>query len=122
MPPQISPDDLIDKYCYGWSASDPNEREAVLTSIWAEGAIYIDPRVHVTGVVELLNYIKCVQTKRPGSQVLRTSRVDVHHQIGRFTWHVQLSDGSTLPEGIDFVELSSDGQKIERVLGFFGPL
>jgi len=30
-----------------------------------------------------------------------------------------LADGSTLPEGVDFAELSADG-KLRRIVGFFG--
>ena len=32
-----------------------------------------------------------------------------------------LADGKSLPEGIDFGELSSEG-KLRRIVGFFGPL
>lgn len=118
----MSLEELIDRYCRAWSDPDPRERKAVLAGVWAEGAVYVDPRVHASGVIELLDHIERVQAQRPGAQVLRTSRVDVHHHVGRFTWHVQLPDGSTLPEGIDFVELSADGQQIKRVVGFFGSL
>ena len=52
----------------------------------------------------------------------RTSRVDVHHSYARFHWHVSLPDSSTLPEGLDIVELSADGTRLKTIIGFFGPL
>jgi hypothetical protein len=48
--------------------------------------------------------------------------VDVHHGIARFAWHVVQADGTCLPEGLDIAELSPDGTRIRRIVGFFGPL
>ncbi len=118
----MNPDELIDTYCLAWSHPDPNERATLLASVWAAGATYTDPRVHVTSANELLVHIGKIQSQRPGAQVLRTSRVDIHHQVGRFTWAVKLQDGATLPEGIDFVEFAADGRSIKRIIGFFAPL
>jgi hypothetical protein len=33
-----------------------------------------------------------------------------------------LADGKVALEGIDFGELNSDGSKLHRIVGFFGPL
>jgi len=122
LSPKMSPEELIDSYCRAWSDPDPVVRKAFLAGVWAEGAVYVDPPAHPSGFIELLDHIERVQAQRPGAQVLRTSRVDVHHDVARFTWHVQLADGSTLPEGIDFVDLTADRQQIRRVVGFFGSL
>lgn len=53
---------------------------------------------------------------------MRTSAVDTHHSVARFAWHVVQADGTALPEGIDVALVSSDGARIERIIGFFGPL
>lgn len=98
------------------------ERERHLEAVWEQGATYTDPATSVTTLQELLTHIAGVQARRPGARVLRTSRVDVHHKLARFHWHVALADGTTLPEGIDFAELSDDGRRIKRIVGFFGPL
>jgi hypothetical protein len=45
----------------------------------------------------------------------------VHHAVARFTWKMVLADGTSLPEGIDFAEIGSDG-KLTRIVGFFGQL
>jgi hypothetical protein len=123
MAPVADPDvdELIDTYCAAWSDPDPSRRREILGTVWAEGATYTDPTVHAAGLDALLAHIEGVVTQRPGAKVVRTSRVDLHHGLARFAWHVQLPDGSTLPEGLDLAELSADG-RIGRIIGFFGPL
>jgi len=112
--------DLIDRYCEGWSAPDPADRERLLRETLAEDAIYCDPRADNLNVGELLQHIANVQASRPGAKVIRTSLVDGHHNLARFHWCVVLPDGTRLPEGIDVVEFADE--KIRRIIGFFGPL
>ena len=81
----------------------------------------MDPTVHVIGMAELVEHIGRVLKRYPGSRIVRTSAVDTHHSVARFGWKKVLADGSSLPEGIDFVEFSDAGA-IQRVVGFFGSL
>lgn len=113
---------LIDRYCTVWSETAAERRAAMLAEVWAPAATYTDPRVHATGAAELLAHIDKVLGHRPGAKVVRTSALDVHHDMARFAWHVVLADGSTLPEGVDIAEFTADGQRIRRIVGFFGPL
>lgn len=113
---------LIDRYCAVWSTPDPDERRRLLAQVWAPGATYTDPTVHAATAEALLTHIDSVLARRPGARVVRTSAVDVHHGIARFAWHVVQADGTALPDGLDIAELSSDGTRIERIVGFFGPL
>lgn len=113
---------LVDTYCQAWSAPEPAVRAELLQQVWSPDAIYTDPSVHLVGKDALLAHIAAVQAKRPGAQVVRTSLVDVHHGIGRFAWHVLLPDGTALPEGLDLIFPSGDGRKIDRIIGFFGPV
>ena len=114
--------DLIDRYCQVWTEADAGRRAGLLAAVWAAGGTYTDPSVHAVGVAELLAHIARVQAERPRAKVLRTSEIDLHHGVVRFAWHVVRSDGTALPEGIDFAFLTPDGTRIERVIGFFGPL
>ena len=114
--------ELIDRYCEVWNEPDPSRRAELLASVWASGATYTDPSVHAASAEALLGHIATVRSRRPGASVLRTSAVDAHHGVARFAWHVVLADGTALPEGIDIAFLSPDGSRIERILGFFGPL
>ncbi len=77
--------------------------------------------MHAEGLDALLAHIDAVIARRPGARVVRTTRVDVHHDLARFGWRVVQADGTTLPEGLDLAELSEDG-RIRRIVGFFGPL
>lgn len=113
---------LIDRYCEAWSEPDPDGRARALAEVWADGGIYTDPSVSVTGAAQLLAHIARVQARRPGARVLRTSPLDVHHDVARFAWHVVQADGIALPDGLDIAFFSEDGEKIERIVGFFGPL
>lgn len=113
---------LIDRYCQVWSEPDPGIRAELLASVWAIDATYTDPSVHAENAEALLSHIDKVQARRPGAKVLRTSHVDAHHGVARFAWHVVQADGTTLPEGLDLAFVTPDGTKLERIVGFFGPL
>ncbi len=112
---------LIDNYCAAWNEPDAARRAAILARVWAPGACYTDPRADLAGADELSAHISEVQKRRPGARVVRTSAIDLHHGLARFAWRVVQADGSMLPEGIDFAEISADG-KLQRIVGFFGPL
>jgi hypothetical protein len=114
--------ELIDRYCAVWSEPGSNRRTELLGKVWAHDATYTDPRVHAATSAELLAHIELVLANRPGAKVVRTSAVDIHHGVARFSWHVVQADGTALPDGLDIAEFSSDGQRIRRIVGFFGPL
>jgi hypothetical protein len=96
---------LIDRYCAVWSESSASRRAELLDQVWAHDATYTDPTIHAATPAELLAHIESVLARRPGARVVRTSIVDV-----------------ALPDGLDIAELSSDGGRIRRIVGFFGPL
>jgi hypothetical protein len=113
---------LIDRYCEAWSDPDRARRRDILLSVWARNATYTDPKVQAATAEELLAHIERVLAGRPGAKVVRTSRVDMHHHMARFAWHIVQADGSALPDGLDIAWISADGRKLERIIGFFGPL
>ena len=113
---------LIDTYCSAWCEPDPEKRTSILDEVWAENATYTDPRADTVGVAQLVAHIGRILAGRPGAKVVRTSAIDAHHGFVRFAWRVVQADGTLLPEGIDFAEVSADGKKIRRIVGFFGPL
>ena len=113
---------LIDRYCEIWSEPLESRRRELLASVWGPHATYTDPTVHAASAEELLSHIAKVQARRPGARVVRTSKVDLHHGIARFAWHVVQADGTALPEGLDIAFISSERTRIERIIGFFGLL
>ncbi len=112
---------LIDAYCAVWNEPDPVRRQRTLDEIWAENATYTDPRAHLTGSTALVEHIGKILAGRPGARIIRTTVVDFHHGLVRFGWRVVQADGTLLPEGIDIAEVT-DGPKLLRIIGFFGPL
>jgi hypothetical protein len=114
--------ELIDRYCEVWNEPDATLRAEKLAAVWAAKASYTDPSVHAANGEELPVHIAKVRAKRPGAKVVRTSQLDRHHNLVRFAWRVVLADGAALPEGLDIAFVSADGARIERILGFFGPL
>ena len=89
--------------------------------VWAESGTYSDPQSDVRGRAALGGLIDAVNAQfPPGIEIRRTSAVDVHHNVARFAW--TLSGEGISIEGIDIAFLSDDGKRLERVIGFFGPL
>jgi hypothetical protein len=117
----MSVDEVIAIYCAAWNETDPVKRDRMLEPVWADDATYTDPTVHTVGRAALVAHIDTVCTSFPGSKIVMTSGVDLHHNVLRFYWKRVLADGSSRPEGIDFGEIVDDG-KIQRIVGFFGPL
>ena len=112
---------LVDSYCTAWSTTDSAQRRALLAEVWEETGNYIDPTAVCVSRNELAEHIGKVQQRYPGAKVIRASALDYHHDHLRFAWKMVLADGKSLPEGIDYGELSGDG-KLRRIVGFFGPL
>lgn len=112
----------IDRYCAVWNEPDAVRRAELLATVWAEGATYTDPTVHTTGLDELVAHIGRVVAKRPGARITRTGAIALHHGLALFFWRIDRPDGTSSPEGLDVVTLSVDGRRIERIVGFFGPL
>ncbi len=115
-------ENLLDKYCQGWSATSEQERERLLRESLAEEAIYSDPRVNRIQIPDLLSHISQFHASMPGAKIRRTSNVDFHHGFARFNWLIELPDGSVPSEGSDTIELSRDGTQISRIIVFFGQL
>lgn len=115
-------DELIDRYCEVWNEPVANRRAELLAQVWGDGATYTDPSVHAGTAQQLLEHIDKVRARRPGVQVRRTSTIDAHHGVARFSWHVVQADGTVLVDGTDFADISADGKQIARIVGFFGAL
>lgn len=113
---------LIDTYCASWSSDNAQQRRALLLSVWSDGATYTDPTVHAIGAEELLAHITGIQSKHPGARIVRTSNVDVHHDLARFAWMFVMPDGSSLPEGLDIAFFDAEQKRLTRIIGFFGVL
>ena len=113
---------LIDRYCEVWTETNSERRAELLASVWHPNATYTDPTVHAANAAELLSHVAKVQAGRPGAKIIRTSAVDIHHDVARFAWQMIKADGTAMPQGLDIAFLTPDGNQITRIIGYFGPL
>jgi hypothetical protein len=112
---------VVSAYCEAWNAPGDGERRALLEQSWTEGGTYTDPHTDLAGREALFAHISRVQALRPGSRIVMTSGLDVHHGVLRFAWKLVGPQGATVVEGVDFGELAADG-RLRRIVGFFGPI
>jgi len=117
----MSIEELVAQYCRAWDEAEAPLRYKLLKDVFEDDGIYTDPTVHLTGLGRLVEHIGQVATRYPGSRIVRTSTVDVHHDRLRFGWRKQLAGGDLLPDSVDFAMLSPRG-KLQLVVGFFGPM
>lgn len=117
----MEPSELISLYTRAWCEPDRELRQQLLDRAWCEDGTYTDPTAHVVGRKELVDHIGEFFDQFPGARIELTSGIDTHHQQLRFAWRMVLADGKVFVEGVDFGELSRDG-KLQRIVGFFGPL
>ena len=107
----------IEAYVATWNETDPARRRAGIARAWAEAGRYRDPVMASDGHAGMDAMLAGVQAKFPGFVLRRTSKVDAHNGAARFTWSLGPAAGPSVVEGVDFCELTPDGQLIE-VVGF----
>ena len=108
------------QYFDAWNEADTAIRQALLEQCWSDGAVYVDPTVHLTGRKALADHIAKVRSGRPGARLELMSGIDVHHNVLRFLWRLVRADGTAGDISIDFGEIGADGRLVKMV-GFFGP-
>jgi hypothetical protein len=111
----------IDAYIEAWNEPDADRCRQLLAQAMTDHSTYVDPNKDLDTRDGLVEYIGQVLGKSPGRRVVRTSAVDAHHLVCRFNWRLVKADGTQAAESVDFVEFAGDG-RIQRVIGFFGPL
>ncbi len=103
-----------------WNERDPAEVRGHLDRALAPDVEFIDPSIETNGIDEFEANVHEVHGRIPGAVYERTSGVDSHHRLHRYSWQIS-RDGEVLLPGFDVTEVDDDG-KVTRVLGFFGPL
>ena len=109
---------VIDRYVSLWNEPDPARRRAILAKTFVEDATYLGPVLNAEGQEGLAELMTEVQTRFPGHTFHRTSAVDRHHDVVRYSWEILPAEGSeTFAEGVDIGKLAPDG-RIESVTVF----
>lgn len=117
----MTTEEIIAEYSAAWSETDADLRYAMLARTVVADVPYCDPGAQVTGLAALSDVIAGVQQQFPGAVLLRTSAVDRHHDVMRFSWRFDDPEGNPLLDGIDVCRLAEDG-RIAAFTVFFGPL
>ncbi len=110
----------LDHMLAAWNESDPAMVRSHLERALAADVEFIDPSVETHGLDEFEANVHDVHAGLPGATYWRTSGVDSHHGLHRYSWQIT-RDGETVITGFDVTEVDGDGM-VTRVLGFFGPL
>jgi hypothetical protein len=103
-----------------WNESDPSMVRSHLERALASDVEFIDPSIETHGLDEFEANVHSVHAAIPGATYARTSGVDSHHGLHRYSWQIS-RDGEVVVTGFDVTEVDDEG-KVTRVLGFFGPL
>lgn len=112
-------DTTIDIYLTAYGEPDDVARAGLIAQAFADDATLTDPPFTATGHATLSASFAAVQAQFPEHRFVRTSAVDAHHDMARYTWALNGPDGSTSVAGSDFVCFDAEG-RIASVTGFFG--
>ena len=111
----------ITLYVAAWNVEGLDNIKFALTAFWTEESTYIDYKTPlVTGIDALAELIQQSYSVVPGRTFSQLTRVDEHNNMGRYTWRIHLTDGTTA-DGMDYIEFNNDGF-ITRIVGFLKPL
>ena len=122
--PAPGPKDIaVTKYAGAWNKTTEAEILDALKDVWTADSTYTDPQTNTArGPAALAQVILGFHKALPGATLKATSRLDTHHNVGRFSWHLSAPPPAAQEsDGFDFVEFTPDGTKVLRIVGFFGP-
>jgi hypothetical protein len=114
-------DTLIDANLTAYGNPDAASRQAQLAAVWTADGSLIDPPIDGTGLAGIDQMMAAVQGQFPGHTFRRTSAIDTHHGLARYSWELVGGDGAVALTGLDVAEVTADG-KLARVVGFLGDL
>ena len=110
----------FDHMLAAWNEAEPAKVRGHLERALAPDVRFVDPSIDVTGIDGFEANVHEVHARLPGAVYSRTSGVDSHNGLHRYSWAIH-RDGELVLPGFDVVETDAEG-RVARVLGFFGPL
>ena len=110
-------DQLADRYLAAWNETDSEARLDLISRTWTEDGTYLDPLLEGTGHAGIDAMMASAQPQFDGARFVRTSDVDAHHDVVRFSWSLGPEDAPFL-SGQDFGVVAEDG-RFQSITGFF---
>ena len=111
---------VIDRMLDVWNEKNPDLVLDRLSAVLSEDVVFTDPTITTHGLVEFEANVRGFRAKYPHAVISRTSGIDAHSNLHRYTWQISMN-GKAVLSGFDVSEHNSEG-KICKVLGFFGAL
>lgn len=108
---------VVDAYIATWNETEPSLRDRLIDASLGADLWYRDPLLEADGLDAYRAMIDAVQAQFPGAVMRRTSDLDGHHDLVRFTWALGPEDGDPVAAGIDVAKFDGDG-KLHRIIGF----
>jgi len=109
----------FDQMLNAWNEQEPTKIRAHLDAALTPDVHFVDPTIDIRGIDAFESMVHEVQGRLSGAVYSRISNVDHHHNIYRYHWAIHI-DEQLVVQGFDVVEVK--GNKVDRVLGFFGDL
>src|SRR6185437_16203665 len=101
---------VVNNYIATWNETTPEDRRALVTDTFADGATYLDPLMSGEGREGIDAMIAGAQKQFPGARFELADGPDQHHDRVRFAWRlVSAADGSPVAAGVDFATVAGDG-------------
>ena len=107
----------VDAYLETWNETDKAKRAALMDQSLGADLWYRDPMLQADGPAAFDAMVAAVQAQFPGLVMRRTSDVDAHHDLVRFTWALGAPDAEPAVAGVDVAKFDAAG-KLHRIIGF----
>ena len=110
---------VIDTYLATWNETDAAKRAELIAASLGADLWYRDPLLEADGLEAYDQMIAAVQAQFPGLEMRRTSGVDAHRDLVRFTWALGAPGAAPTFAGLDVAKFDDAG-KLHRIIGFAG--
>jgi hypothetical protein len=109
----------VDTYLQTWNETDPAARQELIEASLGADLWYRDPLLEADGRAAYDGMIAAVQAQMPGLVMRRTSPLDAHRDVVRFTWALGAPGAEPVFAGLDVAKTDADG-RLHRIIGFAG--
>ena len=92
-----------------WNETDGDKRRELIAASLGADLWYRDPLLEADGLEAYDQMIAAVQAQFPGLVMRRTSGVDAHRDLVRFTWALGAPDAEPAFVGLDVAKFDGDG-------------